>query len=88
MGFSGYILNISGTDFQKHVTLLDVGGAGSICIFGGFSSTVPFFLLRGALGFGCSSFRLSSLLSAVLAGCSVTVNSGSFMARRLEIRFE
>ena len=63
----------------------DEGGGGSMCIFGGFNSTVPFFLLRGMTG---ASSLLSSLLSAALAGTSVTVVKGSFMARRLEIRLE
>jgi len=57
-----------------------------MCILGGLSSTVPFLRARGWAGPGGSSRALSSLLSAVLVASSVTVNSGSFMARRLEIR--
>ena len=64
---------------------LDEGGGGSICMLGGFSSTVPFFRLLGITG---ASSLLSSLLSAALAGTSVTVVSGSFIARRLEMRLE
>jgi hypothetical protein len=67
---------------------LDEGGGGSICIFGGFSSTVPFFLLLGAVGLTGTSSLLSSLLSIIHAGNSVTVNNGSFIARKLDIRLE
>lgn len=61
----------------------DGGGGGWTRMLGGCSSTIPFFLV---LTMGLS-LRLSSLLSAALDGCSVSVNSGcSLVARRLEIR--
>ena len=71
--------------YEVILPTFDDGGGGSICIFGGFSSTVPFFLLRGNTG---TSSLLSSLLSAALAGSSVTVDSGSFIALRLDIKLE
>lgn len=71
--------------YREELITFDEGGGGSMCMFGGLSSTVPFFLLRGITG---ASSLLSSLLSAALAGSSVTVDSGSFMALRLEIKLE
>ena len=49
------------------------------------SSTWPFLRVRGG---ACPSSLFSSLLSGLVRESSVTVNSGSLVARRFEIMFE